>query len=164
MVFVNRFPAFLSQAYYTSLGCVWLGWEILETCPTDPGIWGLPHPGNLGRRGEGVSLGNSFCSGQQSFISRPPPQPGVGPAFQEQEACLAPSWNRLGADGTLLSVHCVEMGLPGPQADCGTLGVCPTLPQKKRLWQFASEMGKVRGSLDENVAEGTEVEDQGLVE
>lgn len=47
--------------------------------------WGLPHPGNLGRGGEGVSLGSSLCRGQHSFISRPSPQPGAGPAFQEQK-------------------------------------------------------------------------------
>lgn len=43
----------------------------------------MPHPGNLGRRVEGVSLGSSICCGQRSFIStRPSPQPSVGPAFQ----------------------------------------------------------------------------------
>lgn len=70
-------------------------------------------------------------------------EPGVGPAFQEQKACLASSWNRLGADGTLQCTHHVETGLAGGQMVYGTLGVCPLSPQKGRLWQFASEMGKV---------------------
>lgn len=80
----------------------------------------------------------------------------MAPAFQEQKACLASSWNRLGVDGTLQCAHHVETGLAGGQMVYGTLGVCPLSPQEGRLLAVCFRDGQGRLSPDRSVAEGTE--------
>lgn len=84
------------------------------------------------------------------------PEPGVGPAFQEQKACLVSSWNRLWADVTLQCAHHVEAGLAGGTDGIWHPGCVSFITSGGEAVAVCFRDGQSRLSLDRNVAEETE--------